>query len=94
MKHLLIIGRHAHVMQHVTSLLLAHGYVVDGALTNDDALRKFTEKRFEVVVMGGGLDAQSRELLQATFRAQNPNVKIVDGHPQTILRDLKNALAA
>jgi DNA-binding response OmpR family regulator len=92
MKRLLIIGRHPEVMQRITALLQAQGYSIDSVLTDDEALKIFSEKSFDAVVIGGGVESQSRQVFHTTFREHNSAIKIIDANPQTILKELAMAL--
>jgi DNA-binding response OmpR family regulator len=92
MKRLLIIGRYPEVMQRITALLQAQGYSIDSALTDDEALKIFSEKSFDAVVIGGGVEPQSRQVFQTTFRGHNAAIKIIDANPQTILKELAMTL--
>jgi hypothetical protein len=86
---LLVIGRHAGMMERVTDLLKSHNYQPSGALTNEEALQKFEEEKPKAVIIGGGVDEESRALFHRSF---SPTAKVIDAHPQTVLMDLKAAI--
>jgi hypothetical protein len=60
-----------------------------GANSNEEALALFQEGNFDVVLIGGGVDTESRDLFRKEFSLQNTQVKILDVHPQTILAELE-----
>jgi hypothetical protein len=84
----LVIGRHADMLARVTDMLKTHNYDAVGALTNEEALLKFEAEKPGAVLIGGGVDSESRALFHRTF---SPTVKVIDAHPQTVLGDLKTA---
>jgi CheY-like chemotaxis protein len=84
----LVIGRHADMLARVTDMLKNHNYVAIGAQTNEEALQKFEAEKPEAVLIGGGVDGESRALFHRTF---GTTAKVIDAHPQTVLGDLKEA---
>lgn len=87
----LIIGRHADMLTKITELLKQHGYNAFGKITNDDAVAAFKLEMPNAVIIGGGVDTESRDFFHLEFPRINPKVKIIDAHPQTVLIDLKSA---
>lgn len=87
----LIIGRHVGMLAKITDLLKQHGYNSIGKMTNDEAILAFKSDTIDAVIIGGGVDAESRDLFHLEFPKINPKVKIIDAHPQTVLNDLKAA---
>ena len=79
------------MLSRIVNLLSSHGYHSIGALTNEEAINIFGEADIQGVIIGGGVDAESRMLFHSTFRQKNPHVKIIDAHPQSVLEDLKVA---
>lgn len=88
---LLVIGRHADMLQKITALLNQQGYSATGKQWNDEAIAAFRSEVFDAVVIGGGVDEESRQLFHTEFPKINPRVKMIDAHPQTVLADLKLA---
>lgn len=84
----LVIGRHADMLARVTDMLKTHNYDAVGVLTNEEALQKFEAEKPGAVLIGGGVDSESRALFHRTF---SPTAKVIDAHPQTVLGDLKAA---
>jgi DNA-binding NtrC family response regulator len=90
--HLLVIGRHADMMAKVSAMLTSHGYQPHGALTNDAAFAIFQDQPIAAVVIGGGVDDESRARFHREFVRLRPGVHVIDAHPQTLLAALKAAL--
>lgn len=90
-KKILIIGRHPGIMSSIIDLLTGQGYNATGRFTNAEAIAAFKSENFDAVVIGGGVDAESRQLFHATFTAINSAIKMIDAHPATILSDLESA---
>jgi DNA-binding NarL/FixJ family response regulator len=75
---ILVIGRHAQIMETVLRLLNSQeGWEAVGALTDEDALEKFTAHDFDIVLMGGGIEESSEEKLRVSFAKHRPQVRIV-----------------
>lgn len=87
----LVIGRHESMLAKVTAVLKEHNYQATGRQSNEEAIAAFESEMFDAVIIGGGVDAESRHLFHTAFPTINPKVKIIDGHPQTILSDLQQA---
>lgn len=87
----LVIGRHEFMLTKVTAMLKQHGYQAIGRQTNEEAIAAFKAETIDAVIIGGGVDDESRNLFHTEFPKINPQVKIIDGHPQTVLADLKAA---
>ncbi|MCB0521378.1 MAG: hypothetical protein H6577_01830 [Lewinellaceae bacterium] len=86
----LVIGRHADMLARITDMLKSHQYDAIGAMTNEEALQKFADEKPLAVIIGGGVDGESRALFHQQF---SPNAKMIDAHPQTVLGDLKAAFS-
>lgn len=87
----LIIGRHSDMLKKISYMLKQHGYEAIGKLTNEEAISTFKSEIIDAVIIGGGVDTESRALFHAEFPQINSKVKIIDAHPQTVLSDLKSA---
>jgi len=85
----LIIGRHPGMLEKVKNLLRQNGYNPFGAVTDEEAINLFKHSEIAAVVIGGGVEFASREYFRNEFSKLNPGIKIIDGHPQTVLHDLK-----
>jgi hypothetical protein len=51
-------------------------------------IAKTREGKSAAVLIGGGVDGESRALFRRTF---GTTAKVIDAHPQTVLGDLKEA---
>lgn len=91
-KKILVIGRNQSIMNKILSLLEMEGYMAKGVFSNSDAIQSFDEEMFDAVVIGGGVDDESRSLFHTTFLAKKPSIKILDAHPNTLISHLKTAL--
>lgn len=85
---MLVIGRHPDMLNRITDLLKNHHYHAVGATTNEQALAKFEAEHPLAVIIGGGVDGESRAMFHRNF---SPSAKVIDAHPQTVLKDLKAA---
>jgi hypothetical protein len=88
---ILVIGRHADMMVKVLAMLNQHGYHAIGEQWNEQAVATFKKDTIQAVIIGGGVDAESRTYFHREFPKINPLVKIINGHPQTLLADLQKA---
>ena len=89
----LVIGRHADMLSKITGMLKQHGYDAIGEQENDKAIAAFKAKRIDAVIIGGGVDRESRQLFHEFFPSINPQVKMIDAHPSTVLQDLATAFS-
>jgi hypothetical protein len=88
---ILVIGRHADMLLKVTDMLKQHHYFAIGEQFNDEALATFKANDITAVIIGGGVDEESRAFFHSEFHKLNPKIKMIDAHPQTILASLKAA---
>jgi DNA-binding NarL/FixJ family response regulator len=89
----LVIGRHESMLAKVTAMLKQHRYEAVGKQGNEEAIAAFKADTFDAVIIGGGVDDEIRNLFHTEFPKINPQVKIIDGHPQTVLSDLQKTFA-
>jgi DNA-binding NtrC family response regulator len=90
-KKVLVIGRHADMLARITNMLKEHGYNAIGEQWNEGAIAAFKKDTIDAVIIGGGVDDESRALFHREFPKINPAVKMINAHPQTVLADLKKA---
>lgn len=88
-RKILVIGRHPEILEKVKLLLESNGYIAFGATENAEAIQVFIKSKPEAAVIGGGVDVESRNYFLQEFKRINPDVKILDAHPQTVLIDLQ-----
>lgn len=75
---ILVIGRHEQIMETVLRLLNGQeGWRAIGALTDSEAKIRFTELKFDLVLIGGGVEEKSEQLLRLEFEKTNPQIKII-----------------
>lgn len=94
----LVVGRHAEIMQTVLKLLNSTpDWEATGALADEEAIELFHQRRFDLVLIGGGVEPESLAKLRAIFTFQNPLVKIVQhfgGGSGMLFAEIRAALAA
>ncbi len=75
---ILVIGRHQQIMETVLRLLNGQdGWRAMGALTDSEAKVKFVETKFDLVLIGGGVEEKSEQQLRLEFEKTNPLIKII-----------------
>jgi hypothetical protein len=75
---ILVIGRHAAIMQTVLRLIHEQpDWSAEGALTDQEAVALFEMGKFDLVLLGGGVEASSEQYLRATFATINPKIIII-----------------
>jgi hypothetical protein len=88
----LVIGRHSGMLARVLSMLTAAGYEARGTQDNAEAFALLRTWPVDAVIIGGGVDDESRHLFHNQFPVLQPGIKIIDAHPQTVLADLAKTL--
>lgn len=89
--NILVVGRDPQTLQGVVDMLKENGYDAHGESIDEIALEAFNKYDFDGVLLGGGVDSQSREVLVPAFLNKNPKVKIASGHPWQALEALREA---
>jgi hypothetical protein len=75
---ILVIGRNVEILQTVLRLVNNNPeWNSTGAVTDEEALSAFTTQPFRLVLLGGGIEQESEDVLVATFKAHNPDIIIV-----------------
>jgi hypothetical protein len=75
---ILVIGRHKQIMETVLRLSNGQeGWSASGASTDDEAKTRFTETKFDLVLIGGGVEEKSEQFLRLEFEKVNPQIKII-----------------
>lgn len=89
----LVVGRHADILARVTALLEASGYVVEGALSDEDASRLMASGH-DALLLGGGVEPASRARLRAAFAQACPGRPVIEhyGGPQGLLEHVNRVL--
>ncbi len=75
---ILIIGRHRQIMETVVRLIESQqGWRAKGALTDEEAEVFFQGEKFDLVLIGGGVEETSEQRLREVFLKKNPDIKII-----------------
>ncbi len=93
-KQILVLGRHASMMERVEALLVGAGYVPVGILTDEAAHDAILARLFDAFVIGGGVEPASRAALKSAFAASQPHRPIVEhfGGAHGLVEHLRSAL--
>jgi hypothetical protein len=76
---ILVICRHEGILQTVVRLVNNNpDWNATGVITDDEAIAAFNAQPFKLVLLGSGIEKESEDKLSATFKAQNPDVIIVE----------------
>ncbi|MBS1720178.1 MAG: hypothetical protein JST35_07010 [Armatimonadetes bacterium] len=87
----LVVGRHPGLLASVIQRLRDQGYDATGVSTDEEAL-SLSEGTWDALVIGGGVEPASREAISAAFRTAQPEIKIIHAHPESLFRQLAEAL--
>jgi hypothetical protein len=75
---ILVIGRHPEILATVVRLVNNNpAWNATGCISDDESISAFDTQQFDLVLLGGGIEEQSEELLSAYFRSVKPDIKIV-----------------
>lgn len=91
-RRILVIGRSEAVLETVLQGLSDLGFEVDGTTEPEGAASAFDARSFGLVAIGGGIERPLREALGTAFRAQNPDIRLVDVSAPTAVRQIAEAL--
>ena len=76
--NILVIGRHPQIMETVLRLINTQPqWKAIGTLTDNEAIVKFKENNFDLVLIGGGVDEESERKLKTEFEKGNPQIKMI-----------------
>lgn len=91
----LVVGRHADLMDRVLALVIADGHDAFGALTDEDAIARVTEDAPDLVVVGGGVEPASRAAIAAAVHAVAPGRPVIvhRGGPHGLTAAIRDALS-
>lgn len=89
--NVLVLGRHAAMLQNALTLLSQNGYGATGYTTDEEIIRALQTTNIDLVVIGGGVEANSRSLINATAAQVMPSPKVVDVYgPQHLLEAVQS----
>jgi DNA-binding NarL/FixJ family response regulator len=76
--HILVIGRHPEILATVVRLVNNNpDWQATGCLTDHEAIQHFNTQPCTLILLGGGIPAESEQHLSTYFRSRNPQIKIV-----------------
>jgi hypothetical protein len=76
--NILVVGRNPEILETILRLLNGRpGWNAVGAMTDEDALLRFSNQPCEIVLFGGGVEASSEEKLTLEFQKRSPAPKII-----------------
>lgn len=90
-RRLLVIGRDPMVLELVMKELAQTGLVVSGTNRVAEAAQEFHAGDFEMIALGGGLDAATRAALRQAFAGQNPQTRLLDAFAPAAVRQIIDA---
>ena len=75
---ILVIGRHPEILETVVRLINNNiEWNCTGCNTDDEAITAFNNQKFDLILLGGGIENKSEKDLCAYFKSQNPAIKII-----------------
>ncbi|KYF69323.1 hypothetical protein BE11_22430 [Sorangium cellulosum] len=90
-KRILVIGRRADILERGVAALNQQGYSAVGTVSESpDA--EFHAGDFDLITLGGGVDAATRERLHARFKEQNKDVMVLDVYAPIAGQQIARAL--
>jgi hypothetical protein len=93
--HILILGRHSGMMQNVIAFLNSNGFSNSkGVLTNEDVKTELLTYQYQILIIGGGVDNGTRQMIKQLIAEKNINTKVVEhfGNPATLIGEIKMLL--
>src|SRR5271166_4924025 len=76
---ILVICRHEGILETVVRLVNNNPeWNATGVVRDDEAIAAFSTGHFKLVLLGSGIEKESEDKLCAAFRAQNPEIIIVE----------------
>ena len=77
--NILILGRHAGMMQNVIALLHENGFAnTKGVLTNDEVQNELLTNNYSILIIGGGVDNKTRQMIKQLIADKNIQIKVVE----------------
>ncbi len=92
----LVVGRHEEIMNAVLRLINnTPDWEAVGTLDDEQAIELFQQRRFDLVLIGGGVEPESEAKLRAIFRFQSPLIRIIQhlgGGNERMFAEIRAAL--
>jgi hypothetical protein len=76
--HVLIVGRHQEVLDRVLNTLRELPVQIDGALTDEQVVDFLSHNRYDVISIGGGVDAETRSRIQEILTLTMPDIQVIE----------------
>lgn len=92
MKKILVIGKHKGMMDAVIGLLEDNDYIAFGTTEKAEALQLFNDNHVDAVILGNGVDQDSRRYYHQYFVEVRPEMVVLDVHESTMLAQLEEVL--
>jgi CobQ-like glutamine amidotransferase family enzyme len=92
---ILILGRHNNMMQNVITFLLNNGFSnIKGVLTNDEVKTCLLTNQYDIVIIGGGVDNETRLMIKQLINDNHVTTKIVEyfGNPVILIDEINSSL--
>lgn len=94
---ILVIGRHAEIMQIVLRLINQNDeWSGDGCLSDEEAQSMFIANAYDMVLLGGGISESGEEVLRAFFAEHKPQVPVIQhygGGSGLLYNEIREALS-
>lgn len=87
-QRVLVLGRSQKVLDAVLWELAALGLAVEGSIRPDAAARDFDPAAFDLVAIGGGVDAGTRVAVKRAFADRNPEIRLLDAFAPVAVRQI------
>lgn len=93
-QRILVVGRQPEIMLKVKALLESAGYVPLGALVDGEAIELMKSADIDALLIGGGVEANSRASLIQAFKVAKPGRPIIEhfGGPHGLLDSVRRNL--
>lgn len=92
---ILILGRHSGMMQQVITFLRQQGFEnTKGVLSNQEVKAALLTRSYQVLIIGGGVDDETRNMLKQLIADKIIAIKLVEhfGNPASLVTEIKNAV--
>jgi DNA-binding response OmpR family regulator len=93
-RRILVVGRHPEIMHKVKALLESGGFTPIGAQTDEEAFALMRSAEPDALLLGGGVEQRSREVLAASFAEARPGRPVIEhfGGPHGLLDHVRSRL--
>lgn len=92
---ILILGRNAGMMQQVLAFLQQEGFAnTKGVLSNEEVQTALLTRQYNVLIIGGGVDTETRNMIKQLIADKRIDIKLVEhfGNPATLVAEIKTAV--